>query len=142
VNFGQLSRREALAIEWGGLVFALQEWMAWGKVRPNVNAKWHRVPAAIADRAWRLRLSLSGDRLLGALAVQLVFAASRARAIYLCDVCGKEFRPSRTPSGKTMHYCAKCAKNGAPARNASRSYYAKNRHKIAKRRRKRRAREN
>lgn len=139
VDFDQLSSREALALEWASVVFALQQWMAWGSVRPNVNAKWHRVPASIADRAWRLRLTLSGERLLGALAVQLVFAASRARAIYLCDGCGKEYRPSRMPSDKTMRYCAKCTRNGVPGRNAARAYYARNRAKISKRRKERRA---
>lgn len=134
VNFEGMAPSEAIAVEWGLVVFVLQEWIARGRVRPNVRYKWFSVPAKLADRSWRLRLSLGGDRLLGALAVQLVFAASRTREIFLCDGCGKEFRPKRNPNANQHQFCARCGREGAPGRLAARAYYARNKAKILERR--------
>jgi hypothetical protein len=138
MNFDEVGPRETIAIEWGAVVFVLQEWIARGRVRPNVRYKWFRAPPKLAERSWRLRLSLGGDRLLGALAVQLVFAASRTRGIFLCDGCGKDFRPRRNPNPNQQQFCSKCSNDGVAGRLAARRYYARHKAKI-KRRRKQRA---
>lgn len=112
---------ELVGLEWSHLVFVLREWIAQGGVRPNVS-----------ERAGSLRLSLSGDRLLGALAVQLLFAASRRKGIYVCSECGKEFRPSRNPPANKRHFCARCRTGGAPERHAARAYYKRKKTKMHK----------
>lgn len=139
IDSERLRLKAALEMEWGLVVFTLQEWIARGGVRPNLHYKANRVPESLADRSWRLRLTLGGNGLLGALAVQLVTAASRSRGVFLCDDCGKEYRPTRNPNPDRAQRCAKCNKSGAAQAAASQRYYAKNKLRIQKQRRLKRA---
>jgi hypothetical protein len=113
----------AIEHERAGLILMLRQWLAVGDARPNIG-----------EHAGRLRISLGGARLLGALAIQLLFAITGAKALATCPGCGRRFEPS----GSERLFCRQCRKKRMAQRFAAKNYYTRNRPSILKRRRRRR----
>jgi hypothetical protein len=98
------------------LTSLLNEWTLVGGVRQTLQ--WdHPMPD----------VTLWGDGLFGALAVQLQFAVSRTQGFAVCSVCGRPYVPTRRPRGDERRYCKRCVDDGARERAASRSWREKNR---------------
>jgi hypothetical protein len=68
------------------------------------------------------RITLAGDGLFGALAVQLLFAASSARGLATCTFCGQPYVPTRRPRSDQRRFCPSCRRNGVPRRMAKRDF--------------------
>ena len=98
------------------LAHVLNEWMVLANVRPLITWSIGRPPEVILT-------SGSGDdaTLFGALACQLVFAATRSEGMAVCSSCGEMYAPIRRPRADQRRYCASCRRRGAPIRDAQRA---------------------
>lgn len=72
------------------------------------------------DRLPEVNLEAGG--LLGAIAIELAFAVSRASGFAICSECDDVYTPSRRPVEGKRSYCQSCKESGAPVRNAQRDY--------------------
>jgi transposase-like protein len=88
---------------------ALARWIAEADVRPKLF---------IAERGSQT-IALGGRGLLGALAVQLLFAVCRTQGLEVCSACGMAYAPKRKPAPGRLRYCEPCRKGRAPERHAT-----------------------
>lgn len=104
-------RRPPRSVEAGRLLVAerITRWLTHGGVR-----------ARLAWRQTRPTMSFGGGGLFGALAIQLMLAASRTSGVAICSGCGMGYLPSRQPRAKERHYCEECRRRKVPQRDAAR----------------------
>lgn len=107
----------ALAYERVNLASLLDDWMWIGGVRPGF---------AYEHDSGDLRVQLSPGGLLGALGVQLGFAAARSEALAMCSSCGRPYLPKRRPAAGRRSYCPDCGLKAA-RRDASRAHRSRKR---------------
>ena len=80
----------------------IQRWPNQGKVR--ILFKWN------ADQEPEITY---GGGFLGALAIQIMLAVSRAHSFVICSACGTPFAPKRKPNPNRRRYCNQCGKQAA-----------------------------
>ena len=104
----------------------LNSWLWWTGMRPRVVC-----------RSGKLTMDFDGNRLLGALGLQILAAVTGSTEIAKCAECPAIFLSKRQiPKGRAR-YCDNCGLKAAQ-RRASKKYYNAHRLSVLKRRRKRR----
>lgn len=103
--------RRRMDAEWSVLSFVVNEWLDIARVRIR-----HVFERGKHD------LPMSGMALFGALALQLLLAATRTDGLAICSACGLSYRPSRQPTTNRRRYCAECRERGASLRDAAADY--------------------
>jgi hypothetical protein len=84
------------------LRLALGEWLDLAAIHPTIDLETGNP------------LVLAGDGLFGALALQLVFTATRTAGVAVCASCGEPYSLDRAPApAPKRHYCLECRENGA-----------------------------
>jgi hypothetical protein len=98
-----LARAQEAALEMPLILsLALDEWLDLAAIHPTIDLKTGNP------------LVLAGDGLFGALALQLVFNATRTAGVAICANCGEPYSLDRAPApAPRRRYCPKCRKNGA-----------------------------
>ena len=82
------------------LVSAVQTWLEWGRAQVSI--------------AWTGKspdVTLGRNRLLGALAIELLFTMTRSRGFALCSSCGRSYAPKRRPRADQRRYCEACTQS-------------------------------
>jgi hypothetical protein len=92
---------------WAKLDLRLNHWVGLARARPFVERS-----------AGKPRITLGGNGLFAAIAIQLMLAATRTQGMALCCGCGKLFSPRRRPRSDQRSYCSTCARDNVPARDA------------------------
>ncbi len=113
---------------------AMDGWVVRAGVRPFFE--WDDLEA---ERS-RPSIRLGGWGLLGAVAVQLLFAVSQTRGLVICAGCARAYVPAeRRPRADQRNYCPECGRKAA-ARDAARRYRLTEGYREARQRRSERAR--
>jgi len=73
----------------------------------------------------RFLMTIGGQHLFAALALQLVSAVCQNRKMIICDECQIPYTPTKRPKPENRHYCPRCRKSGAVSRHTSRVYRQK-----------------
>ena len=98
----------ALARQRAFVSFAVNRWLDWGRVRPQVD--WTGLTPTIELTAGGL---LTSDRLAGALALQLAYAVASAEGVATCFSCGRFYTPARRPAATRRSFCPECGLRAA-----------------------------
>jgi hypothetical protein len=86
--------------------------------------QWLQIGGVDIEFAWsgeNPEIDLRPRSLVGALAVQLAFAASRTDGLRICSSCGTAYVPERKPARTRRSYCKACGIKAAQ-RDAARDY--------------------
>jgi hypothetical protein len=90
------------------LDLGVNAWLHDGGVRPRFTSL--PIPEEGGSR-----VTMEGNALYGALAVQLLLAVTKLDGIWICDNCGDFYVPTKHPREGEHHFCAKeeCARRAA-----------------------------
>lgn len=104
------TRKEALSLGWARLRDRLSRWLREADVRPEVSVV----------RADRPEFVLTGRGVLGAVAIQLMFAICRSSGLAVCSECGAPYTRSRRAALSRRNFCDLCRADGAALKAARR----------------------